>query len=129
MRYYILTLITTSKETEDRQFTPYNSLETAERKYHEALTGIGGGSFRIATALLDNNINVIKKEVWQKQFTITLIDNDTSNDIKVDAGSDFNLPINDDIVGWSTTEGETIAVDNPYHVVEDVTLYAIHKEE
>ena len=63
-RYYVLEVTITSKDTETRKFTPYDVLETAQRKYHEALTGIGAGSKKIAVVLLDSNLNQIQKEVW-----------------------------------------------------------------
>lgn len=63
-RYYVLVTKITSKDTEDRNLTPYTDLTTAQRKYHEALTGIGAGSKRICVALLDTYLNVIQKEVW-----------------------------------------------------------------
>lgn len=63
-RYYILDIKITSKDTETRTLTPYDDLTTAQRKYHEALCGIGAGSKRICVALLDTYLNVVKKEVW-----------------------------------------------------------------
>lgn len=63
-RYYVLETRITSQDTEVRNFTPYDVLETAQRKYHEALTGIGAGSKKIAVLLLDSNLNTIQKEVW-----------------------------------------------------------------
>lgn len=63
-RYYILDIKLTSKDTETRTLTPYDDLTTAQRKYHEALTGIGAGSKRICVALLDIYLNIVQKEVW-----------------------------------------------------------------
>lgn len=63
-RYYILNIQITSKDTETRALTPYDDLTTAQRKYHEALCGIGAGSKRICVALLDTYLNVVQKEVW-----------------------------------------------------------------
>jgi len=63
-RYYLVVVKITSKDTEDRNFTPYDDLTVAQRKYHEALTGIGAGSKRICVALLDTYLNVVQKEVW-----------------------------------------------------------------
>lgn len=63
-RYYILDVKITSQDTETRALTPYDDLTVAQRKYHEALTGIGAGSKRICVALLDTYLNVVKKEVW-----------------------------------------------------------------
>jgi hypothetical protein len=65
-RYYVLDIKITSKDTEDRKLTPYNDLTTAQRKYHEALTGIGAGSKRICVALLDTYLNTIQREVWME---------------------------------------------------------------
>ena len=63
-RYYILDVKITSKDTETRNFTPYDDLTVAQRKYHEALTGIGAGSKRICVALLDTYLNIVEKKVW-----------------------------------------------------------------
>lgn len=63
-RYYILDVKLTSNDTETRNLTPYDDLTVAQRKYHEALTGIGAGSKRICVALLDTYLNIIQKEVW-----------------------------------------------------------------
>ena len=63
-RYYILDIKLTSKDTETRTLTSYDDLTTAQRKYHEALCGIGAGSKRICVALLDTYLNTIQKEVW-----------------------------------------------------------------
>ena len=63
-RYYVLVTKVTSKDTEAREFTPYDVLETAQRKFHEALTGIGAGSKRICAVLLDPTLNQIQREVW-----------------------------------------------------------------
>ena len=65
-RYYVLVVTVTSKDTETRTFTPYDVLETAQRKYHEALCSIGAGPKKIAVVLLDCNLNPIQKEVWVK---------------------------------------------------------------
>ena len=65
-RYYVLNVTITSKDTETRNFTPYDVLETAQRKYHEALCGIGAGSKKIAVVLFDSNLNQIQKEVWMQ---------------------------------------------------------------
>lgn len=70
-RYYVLVVKITSKDTEDRAFTPYNDLTVAQRKYHEALTGIGAGSKKISVALLDSNLDLLKKEVWIEPETET----------------------------------------------------------
>ena len=63
-RYYVLDIKLSSKDTETRTLTPYDDLTTAQRKYHEALTGIGAGSKRICVALLDTYLNTLQKESW-----------------------------------------------------------------
>lgn len=63
-RFYILDIKLTSQDKETRTLTPYDDLTTAQRKYHEALCGIGAGSKRICVALLDVYLNIIQKEVW-----------------------------------------------------------------
>ena len=70
MRYYLLNVTIASNGNEVRNFTPYDNLDTAERKFHEALVGIGAGSRRIAVTLMDYNLNEIKKEIWQQYFTV-----------------------------------------------------------
>ena len=69
-RYYVLETKITSQGTETRNFTPYDSLTTAQRKYHEALTGIGAGSKRICVALLNQYLDTINKEVWTEPISI-----------------------------------------------------------
>lgn len=63
-RYYVLSTRITSQNTEERTITPYDSFETAQRKYHEPFGGIGAGNKKIAVLLLDSNLNTIQKEVW-----------------------------------------------------------------
>lgn len=63
-RYYVLVVTKTSKDTETRDFTPYNDLIVAQRKFHEALTGIGAGSKAIGVILFDPWLNVIQREIW-----------------------------------------------------------------
>ena len=63
-RHYVLLTTITSQDTETREFTPYNDHVIALRKYHEALTGIGTGCKRLCVSLLDQYLNIIKKEVW-----------------------------------------------------------------
>ena len=69
-RYYVLEVTVTSQDTETRKFTPYDNPDTAERKFFEAMTGIGGGSKKIMALLLDSNLNTIKKEVWIQQPSV-----------------------------------------------------------
>ena len=129
MRYYLFNVTITSTGTEDRKLVPYDNLETAQRKYHEALTGIGAGSRRIAVSLLDYNLNVIKKEVWQQQFSITLVDGENVSEIRVNAGDEVTLPTNKEsgLIGWSETEGSTVTVNNPYTADSDITLYSVYE--
>lgn len=131
MRYYLVNVTITSKGTEDRQFTPYDVLETAQRKFHEALTGIGAGSRKISVCLLDSNLNQIQKEVWQQYFTITLNNNGVTSELRVEAGQSVTLPDLDapegvQFVGWSLEEGGEV-VENPYTPTGDVTLYAVYQ--
>ena len=70
-RYYVLVVTKTSTDTETREFTPYNDLTVAQRKYHEALTGIGAGSKAIGVLLLDPWLNVIQKEIWTEPVVET----------------------------------------------------------
>lgn len=140
MRYYLVNVTITSKGTEDRQFTPYDVLETAQRKYHEALTGIGAGSKSIAVALLDSNLNQVQKEIWRQHYTITYDVNGGSgivSDVRVEAGDSVYLNDGSSIVapegkvfaGWAEDAAATEVLDNPYTPNGDVTLYAIYKDE
>ena len=63
-RSYVLVTKITSQGAEERNFTPYDDFTTAQRKFHEALTGIGAGSKRICVLLLDSLLNTIQREVW-----------------------------------------------------------------
>lgn len=63
-RYYVLTVTKTSQDTETRDFTPYNDLTIAQRKYFEAITAIGTGVKAICVLLLDPWLNVVKREAW-----------------------------------------------------------------
>ena len=63
-RFYLVSIVISSKDTEVRNLTPYDDIDTATRKFHESFGSIGGGSKKIATILLDEYMNVIKKEVW-----------------------------------------------------------------
>lgn len=65
-RYYLLTITITSVGTESRNLTPYDNIDTALRKFHEAFNGIGGGPKKIVSALLDSNLNVIKHDLWEQ---------------------------------------------------------------
>lgn len=63
-RFYLVSIVISSKDTEVRNLTPYDDIDTATRKFHESFGSIGGGSKKIATVLLDEYMNEIKKEVW-----------------------------------------------------------------
>ena len=131
MIYYLVNVTISSNGTEDRQFTPYDVLETAQRKYHEALTGIGAGSRKISVCLLDSNLNQIQKEVWQQYFTISLNNNGVTSELRVEAGNSVALPnveapTGTQFMGWSLEEGGEV-VENPYTPTGDVTLYAVYQ--
>lgn len=64
MRYYLITVKITSQDTEDRNLTPYDDINTATRKFHEAFNSIGGGSKKISVMLLDKDFGIVKSEVW-----------------------------------------------------------------
>ena len=68
-RYYVFSITLTSSGAEDRKLTPYDDLDTAQRKYHEAFNGIGGGPQFISCAILDRYMNFIPgyRSYWQKQ--------------------------------------------------------------
>ena len=66
-RYYVLKILVTSSGGEERTFTPYDDLDTAKRKYHEAFNTIGGGPKFISAEVLDMYLNVVPnyKDWWQ----------------------------------------------------------------
>ena len=63
-RYYLLTITITSAGTENRNLTPYDNIDTALRKFHEAFNVIGGGPKKIVATLLDSNLNEVKHDLW-----------------------------------------------------------------
>jgi len=67
-RFYVVEVTTNSTGTETRKLTPYDNNETAYRKFFEPLGNIGAGPIKICVLLLDENLNVIKKEVWIKHI-------------------------------------------------------------
>ena len=74
MKYYLITIITNSQETETRNLTPYDNKETALRKFHEAFNTIGAGSKEIYAELIEKNDNnnefrysIIKRETWTEE--------------------------------------------------------------
>lgn len=66
-RYYLVDVTITSSGAEQRNLTPYDSLETALRKFHQVFINIGAGPLKISATLLDNNLYSIKSEVWEKE--------------------------------------------------------------
>ena len=70
-RYYVLSITLTSQDTEQRVLTPYDDLDTAKRKYHEAFAGIGGGPKFISCAVLDRYLNVVDgyRDYWELEVT------------------------------------------------------------
>jgi hypothetical protein len=66
-RYYLADVTITSSETEQRNFTPYDSYETALRKFHQVFGSIGAGPLKISATILDNNLFPIKNEAWEKE--------------------------------------------------------------
>lgn len=46
--------------------TPYDNIDTALRKFHEAFNGIGGGPKKIVATLLDSNLNEVKHDLWEQ---------------------------------------------------------------
>ena len=66
-RYYVIKILVTSSGTEERNITPYDDLDTAKRKYHEAFNTIGGGPKLISCEVSDRYLNVIPgfRDTWQ----------------------------------------------------------------
>lgn len=137
MRYYLLNVTIASNGNESRNLTPYDNLDTAERKFHEALVGIGAGSRRIAVVLLDYNLNQVKKEIWQQYFTVSYDVNggvSSVNPTRVASGDSVVLPSGEAITpegktfaGWSTSQNAKDIVESPYTPTDNVTLYAIYQ--
>ena len=65
-RYYLVRVTITSVGTEDRNLTPYDNIDTALRKFHEAFNVIGGGPKKIVATLLDSNLNEVKRDLWEQ---------------------------------------------------------------
>ena len=67
-RVYLLTIKITSQDQEQRELTPYDDVDTAERKWHEAFNTIGGGPKYIASTVLDRYFNTVRgmSRVWQQ---------------------------------------------------------------
>ena len=70
-RYYVLKIQVNSNDAEERSLTPYDDLDTAKRKYHEAFNTIGAGPKLISVELLDRYLNVIPgyRETWGPEAT------------------------------------------------------------
>jgi hypothetical protein len=66
-RYYLVDVTITSSGAEQRNLTPYDSLETALRKFHQAFGNIGAGPLKVSAIILDNNLHPIKSEIWEKE--------------------------------------------------------------
>ena len=68
-RYYVLKILVTSSGGEERTITPYDDLDTAKRKYHEAFNTIGGGPKLISAEVLDRYLNVIPgyRDYWEQE--------------------------------------------------------------
>ena len=64
MRYYLVSITTTSSGTEDRKLTPYDDYDTAIRKFHEAFNNVGAGPKKVLVLLIDENGFNIKQEMW-----------------------------------------------------------------
>ena len=56
-RYYVFKIVLNSQGTETRDLTPYDDINTAERKYHEAFNVIGGGPTFISCCVMDRYMN------------------------------------------------------------------------
>lgn len=67
-RYYVLNITITSSGQEQRSLTPYDDVNTAMRKYHEAFNTIGGGPKLISCEVLDRFLNVLPgyQGTWQE---------------------------------------------------------------
>ena len=70
-RYYVLKIQVNSSGAEERNLTPYDDLDTAKRKYHEAFNTIGAGPKLISVEIADRYLNVIPgyRETWEPEET------------------------------------------------------------
>lgn len=68
-RWYVVSVIINSNGSETRNMQPYDSEDTAIRKWHEAFNTIGGGPKLISATILDRFMNQDPRhtEVWQEQ--------------------------------------------------------------
>lgn len=62
--YQLLVVTITSKDTETRVITPYDDLDTATRKFHDAFSTIGAGPKKISVVLMDSDLRALRHEVW-----------------------------------------------------------------
>ena len=70
-KWYVIKIVVTSSGGEERVITPYDNLDTAKRKYHEAFNTIGGGPKLISCEVVDRYFNVVSgyKDYWQEEET------------------------------------------------------------
>lgn len=70
-RVYLIVIKILSSGTEERTMTPYDNMDTAERKWHEAFNVIGGGPKYIAAEVVDKYFNVVNglNRVWIEKET------------------------------------------------------------
>lgn len=67
MKFYLVSVKTLSNGTsEERAITPYDDMDVALRKFHEAFNTIGGGPRKICVMLLDQDFGIVKVEVWEQ---------------------------------------------------------------
>lgn len=62
--YQLLVVTISSKDTETRDITPYDDLDTATRKFHDAFKTIGAGPKKISVVLMDSDLRALRHEVW-----------------------------------------------------------------
>lgn len=67
-KVYVLTIKVLSNGNEERTLTPYDDVDTAERKWHEAFNTIGGGPKFIGCEVIDRYFNVVRgcSRTWQE---------------------------------------------------------------
>lgn len=67
-RWYVVKVVINSNGSETREFTPYDSEDTAIRKWHECFNTIGGGPKLISATILDRFMNQDLKhtDTWRQ---------------------------------------------------------------
>lgn len=70
MKWYIVKITITSNGAETRNLDSYDIYNTALRKFHEAFNTIGGGPKKIGAMLLDEEMNVLKREIWEAESEV-----------------------------------------------------------